>query len=93
MTAKKRKWIRNVGKPYIRRSNGTERAAGLRDRIRLATYREAYGCKGFYVLVQRGFPSDVMTIGKSRLSIIRELAGCYSCGFNAWANRVKHFAR
>lgn len=90
---KRRKWIRDVGKPYIRRANGTERAAGFRDCVRLATYREAYGRKGFYVLVQRGFPSEILTVGKCRLSIIRELAGCYASGFGAWANRVKHFAR
>lgn len=53
--------------PYVRLANGKERSESLRESFRLAYYRN-FG-KPFYVMVQRGFPNDVICVGRSKRDV------------------------
>lgn len=74
-------------RPYIRRANGRERAEGLRMALRLEFYR--LRGEAFYVLVQRGFPRDVMAVGRSRDDIAQDLVGA----FGAFVRKTKRNGR
>lgn len=84
---------KNKYKPYIRIANGKERSDSFRTAIRLKFLELNFG--KFYVIVQHGFPNDVMAAASTK----EELKNCVFVvhagilKFNDWANNIKHIAR
>lgn len=80
-------------KPYIRRANGKERCEDFKEVCRVAYFSITRG-KNFFVMVQRGFPNDVISSGISREEIKRKLLAYEkSRDFDRWANLIKRRAR
>lgn len=79
-------------RPYIRRANGREDAADFRTALRLVFYRELK--KPFFVLVQRGTPNTVMTVGSSREAIQESIVFVRGKrrAFRKWARKIQKFA-
>lgn len=73
-------------RPYVRRINGRERAHSLRDALRLALFTELGG----YVMVQRGFPNDVMAVAGNKRDLVRSILSV-ACGksFGDWATELQ----
>lgn len=83
------RWRKDTGKPIIRRANGKERAATKRDALRLAFFRDAYGVRGFFVMIQRNTGPEVMAVGRTRSDIVGAILLCRLVRFRSWARRIK----
>jgi hypothetical protein len=82
----------NKYKPYIRLANGKERGESLRTAFKLAFFEIKFS--QYYVMVQHGFPKDVMAVGRTKDEIKRSIFILENGkGFNAWANRIKTMAK
>ena len=76
-------------RPYIRRHRRGDRSSSFRVAYRLAFYESLR--KPFYVMVQRGFPRDVMECGKSRSAL--ESSIMWLQIYRKYGARFKDFAR
>jgi len=82
----------NKYKPYIRLANGKERSESFRIALRLAFFEINFS--QYYVMVQHGFPKNVMAVGRTKGGIKRSILILEGGkGFNAWANRIKTMAK
>jgi hypothetical protein len=82
----------NKYKPYIRLANGKERSESFRTALRLAFFEINFS--QYYVMVQHGFPKDIMAVGRTKDEIKRSIFILENGKrFNAWANRIKTMAK
>jgi hypothetical protein len=79
-------------KPYVRLANGRERSKSLREAFRLAFY-ESVG-KPFYVMVQHGFPNNVIGVGASKREVQRQpvVVAFGRKSFRQWASSIQRHA-
>jgi hypothetical protein len=85
--------VRNKYKPYVRRANGTEKAASFIVAFRLAFYK--LRGKPYYVMVQRGFPQLAIECGPSKREVASKPAvvqfGIKT--FKQWSKEIGYEAR
>lgn len=78
-----------IGTPMIRRFRPTDKCNDLRTAFRLATFEQMN--KPFYVMVQRGFPDEVMICGLSKKDVKNQIlavsAGWMS--YREWRKEIK----
>lgn len=84
---------KNKYKPYIKIANGKERSDSFRTAIRLKFLELSF--KKFYVIVQHGFPKDVMVAARTKEELKNSIlvVSARIIKFNVWANNMKHIAR
>lgn len=75
--------------------NGREKASDFRTSMRLALFDGVRKKRKVYVMVQRGFPNDVMAVGMSKHEIKNSILGVAvkKYTFNEWANIIKKRAQ
>lgn len=83
--------MRDLYKPYIRRSNGREYTCDHT----IAIWHHFYKRRGkpFYVLVQRGKPNQIFSCGTSKRDIVGSIVLARKIGYKDWTNRIKRLVQ